>query len=42
MGVLNTTKIEDFCDAAPSHDTDYAIPAVCASEKLPKRHGALP
>jgi len=42
MGVLNTTKIEDFFDGAPSHVTDYAIPAVWASEKLPRRHGALP
>jgi hypothetical protein len=42
MGVLNTTENEHFCDAAPSHGTEYATPAVSMSEKLPRRHGALP
>jgi hypothetical protein len=42
MGVLNTIKTEDFCDAAPSHGTDNATPAVRVSEVLPGRHGALP
>lgn len=35
-----TTKIQVFWDAAPGHSTDYAIPAVCMSEKLPSRLGA--
>jgi hypothetical protein len=42
MGVLNTRKTEDFCDAAPSRSIDYAILVVGVSEKLPRRHGALP
>ena len=40
--VFNTMKIGDFCDAAPSHSTDYAIPAVFMSEKLPRMQGAPP